>query len=219
MELYDVMRTVFAAREFTDDPVPDEVLTRIFDHARFAPSGGNRQGGQVIVVRDQATKDAISEMTVAGARRYTAQVRAGENPWNTWTPTAVSDETIAATQIPPFMLETVRRAPVVIVVAVDLRVVAPVDQYLPRVGLVTGGSIYPLAWNIILAAHNEGYGGTLTTMPIAEEPRLQEVLGLPPHIAVAAIIPMGRPVKRLTKLRRKPVTEFVHRDRFDGEPW
>jgi len=46
MELDEVMRTTFAAREFTDDPVSDEVLWQIFDLARFAPSGGNRQGGQ-----------------------------------------------------------------------------------------------------------------------------------------------------------------------------
>ena len=52
MELYDVMRTTFAARQFTADPVPDVLLHRILDHARFAPSGGNRQGGRVIVVRD-----------------------------------------------------------------------------------------------------------------------------------------------------------------------
>src|SRR5262245_48909433 len=44
MELYDAMRTTFAAREFTDDPLPDAVLFTILDRARFAPSGGNRQG-------------------------------------------------------------------------------------------------------------------------------------------------------------------------------
>ena len=44
MELYDVMRTTGAVRRFTDDPLPDEVLERILDNARFAPSGGNRQG-------------------------------------------------------------------------------------------------------------------------------------------------------------------------------
>lgn len=36
MELYDVMRTTGAVRRFTDDPLPDEVLERILDHARFA---------------------------------------------------------------------------------------------------------------------------------------------------------------------------------------
>ena len=40
MDLYDVMRTNGAIREYTDDPLPDGVLGRILDNARFAPSGG-----------------------------------------------------------------------------------------------------------------------------------------------------------------------------------
>lgn len=219
MELYDVMRTAFSAREFTDQPVSDELLSRIFDNARFAPSGGNRQGGHIIVVRKQAAKDAISELTKTAARRYTAQQLAGESPWNSWTPTKVSDETIAATPVPPMLSEPVRRAPVVIVVCVDLRVVASVDQLLPRVGMASGASIYPLAWNILLAARNEGLGGTLTTMPIAEEAKLQQLLGLPEYMAVATVMPLGWPVKQLTKLKRKKASEFVHRERFDGAPW
>lgn len=219
MELYDVMRTAFAAREFTDDPVTDETLGRIFENARFAPSGGNRQGGHVIVVREQATKDAISECTKLAARRYSAQQLAGETPWNTWTPTKLTPEAIAATPVPPGLSEPVRRAPVVIVVCVDLRVVASVDHLLPRVGIASGASIYPLAWNILLAARNEGLGGTLTTMPIAEEPRMREILGLPEYMAVCAVMPVGKPVRQLTKLKRRAVSEFVHRERFDGSPW
>jgi hypothetical protein len=38
--------------------------------------------------------------------------------------------------------------------------------------------VYPFVWNILLAARNEGYGGVLTTMAVAEEPRLKELLGL-----------------------------------------
>lgn len=218
MELYDVMRTTFAAREFTADPVPDEVIDRILENARFAPSGGNRQGGHVIVVREQATKDALSELTKTAARRYAAQVQAGENPWNTYVPTKVSAETIAATPVPPGLSEPVRRAPVVIVVCVDLRVVASVDQDLARVGLASGASIYPLAWNILLAARNEGYGGVLTTMPIAEEPKVQALLGLPDSMAICAVMPLGKPVKQLRKLKRKAVSEFTHREHWQG-PW
>jgi nitroreductase len=33
MDLYDVMRTTFAAREFTPDPVDDATLYRILLHA------------------------------------------------------------------------------------------------------------------------------------------------------------------------------------------
>ncbi len=61
MDFVDVARTTFAAREFTDDPVPDDVLYRIFDTARFAPNGGNRQGWKVIVIRDEETKKSLGE--------------------------------------------------------------------------------------------------------------------------------------------------------------
>ena len=86
MELYDVMRTTFSAREFTNDPLPDATLARILDHARFAPSGGNRQGWRVVVVREQATREALAALTVPAAKRYAAQVQNGENPWNTIDP-------------------------------------------------------------------------------------------------------------------------------------
>ncbi|MGE3076582.1 MAG: nitroreductase family protein [Dehalococcoidia bacterium] len=219
MDLYDVMRTTFAAREFTDDPVSDEVLGRIFENARFAPSGGNRQGGHVLVVREQATKDGLSELAKTAAHRYAAQVAAGENPWNTYTPTAVTAEMIAATRIPAGLTEPVRKAPVVLVVCVDLRVVASVDQLLERVGIASGASVYPLAWNILLAARNEGLGGVLTTMPIAEEPKVQRLLGLPDYMAVCAVMPIGKPVRQLRKLKRKSVSDFVVRERWGGEPF
>ena len=57
MELYDVMRTTFAARDYTGEDLPDAVLYEILDNARFAPSGGNRQGNRVIVVRSAETRD------------------------------------------------------------------------------------------------------------------------------------------------------------------
>lgn len=217
MELYEVMRSAFTAREYTDEPVPDDVLRRIFEHARFAPTGGNRQGCHVIVVREQATKERIAELAGTAAKRYAAQVAAGEQPWNSVEPTRLSAEAIAATPVPPVLSEPVRRAPVVLVVCVDLRVVASVDMELPRVGVISGASVYPFAWNLLLAARNEGYGGALTTMPIAEEARLRELLAIPAYVAVAAVIPLGRPLRQLTKLRRKAVPEFVTRERWDGE--
>jgi len=73
MELYDVMRTTAAIREFTDDPLPDDVLARILDNARFAPSGGNRQGAHLVLVTDRATRGALVELSRPGARRYVAQ--------------------------------------------------------------------------------------------------------------------------------------------------
>jgi nitroreductase len=217
MDLYDVMRTTGATRQYTDDPLPDDVLERILDNARFAPTGGNRQGIHAIVVRDPQTRDRLAELAVPGARRYIAQIRNGEGPWNPLQPCGVDAETIAAVELPAG--SPLRDAPVVLVVCVDLAVVAAFDQDLDRIGVIPGASVYPFVWGILLAARNEGYGGVLTTAAVAEEPRVKDLLGIPKDYAIAAVLPLGKPVRQFTKLTRKPVADIATRERFDGEPF
>ena len=216
MDLYDAMRTTFAARDFTDDPVPDEVLHRILDNARFAPSGGNRQGWHVIVVRDPAKRAALGPLIEPTFKRYLAEVMAGANPWNTVEPANVDQAVIDAVRIPPGFIDGLVHAPVLLLVTVDLAVVAAMDQHLSRIGVVPGASIYPFAWNILLAARNEGYGGVLTTFLVAQEPQAKALFGIPDNHALAAMLPIGKPVKQLTRLKRKPVAEFATVDGFDG---
>jgi nitroreductase len=218
MNLDEALRTTFSCRDFTDDPVPDAAVVDILDRARFAPSGGNRQGWKVIVVRDAATRSRLAKLTEFGAKRYIAQQKNGENPWNTIDPPRVDAATIERTEPMPRLIEPVLRAPVILVICVDLKVVASTDQDLDRVGVISGASIYPFAWNILLAARGRGYAGTITTLAVAQEPKVKELFGLPPHVAVAAVMPLGRPVKQLTKLSRKPVSEFAMRERWGGAP-
>jgi nitroreductase len=218
MDLYDVMRTTPAVREFTGDPLPDDTLRRILDNARFAPSGGNRQGTRVIVVRDNETRERLAELNKPAVRRYVAQIRAGQSPWNPLEPPAATDEEIAATEVPESFTKPVLTAAVVLVFVVDLGAVAAMDQHLDRVGLISGASVYPLVWNTLLAARNEGFGGTITTMAVAEEPAVKELLGIPDQYAVAAVVPIGKPAREIVKLRRVTVEELATRERFDGSP-
>lgn len=221
MELYEVMRTTFACREWTDEPVDDATLYRILDNARFAPNGGNRQGQHVIVVRDKDIRRQLVPLVRDATEIYMAQTAAGEAPWNSVHPTSVDVDAIRASDGPVRFpgVQGMVDAPVVLVVAVDLSVVASFDKDLDRVGVISGASIYPLVWNILMAARNEGLGGVLTTYLSEKEPQTQQILGLPSHYAVAAMLPIGVPVKQLTKLRRNPVEDFVTIDRFDGEPF
>lgn len=216
MELYDVMRTTGAVRRFTDDPLPDDVLTRILDNARFAPSGGNRQGTRVIAVREMATREKLVELAIPAARRYAAQLANHESPWNPLHPTGVDAQTIAATEPPAQMWAPLQESPVVLVIAVDLGVVAATDQDLDRIGVISGASVYPFVWNILLAARNEGFGGVTNTMPVAQEPLVKELLHIPDEYAIAAVVPLGKPVHQVSKLTRKEVAEFTTRERFDG---
>lgn len=218
MELYDAMRTTGAVRRFTGDPLPDDVLERILDNARFAPSGGNRQGVRVIAVRDMPTRERLAELSSAGAKRYTAQLANGESPWNPLQPCGVDEATIAATEVPRGGGGTLLDAEVVLVCCVDLSVVAAFDQHLDRIGVISGASVYPLVWNVLLAARNEGYGGVLTTMAVAREPAVKDLLAIPDEYAVAALVPLGKPLQQVSKLTRKPVADIATRDRFDGAP-
>ena len=217
MEVYDAMRTTFAARDYTDDPVSDETLYRILDNARFAPSGGNRQGWRVMVIKDKALRCQLKETVAPTIKRYKSEAVAGETPFNSIDPTSVTDETVDKMPAAFPLIDDLEQAPVVLVVCVDLKVVSSFDKDLPRVGLVSGASIYPFVWNILLAARNEGLGGVLTTFLANQEAKAKSLLALPDHFAVASMIGIGKPKKQLTRLRRNPVDEFARVDRWDGD--
>jgi len=53
-----------STRAFKSEPIPDDYVDKIIEAARFAPSGGNSQPWEFIVLKDRATKDRIVEMVV-----------------------------------------------------------------------------------------------------------------------------------------------------------
>ena len=59
MDFYEVIRTRRSIRSFSDKRVPDDVLKRVLDAARIAPSGSNRQPWQFIVVADPELKQSL----------------------------------------------------------------------------------------------------------------------------------------------------------------
>ena len=63
----------------------------------------------------------------------------------------------------------------------------------------------------------QGFGGTLTTISAATEPQVKTLLEIPPSFALAAVVPLGRPVKQLTRLKRLAVEEFTFKERFGAE--
>jgi nitroreductase len=216
-DLLDVMRSTFACREFTEEPVPDAALYRILDAARFAPSGGNRQGWRVVVVRDGKVRERMAELVKPIMRRYVAEAMAGEAPFNSLVPSKVDDATVAKTPLPDAVWRPLVDAPVVLVVGLDLARVTSFDRHLPRPGVVSGASVYPFVWNLLLAARTEGYAGVITTYLAPDESEIRRLLGLPESFALAATVPLGRPKRVLTRLRRDPVESFARLERWDGE--
>ncbi len=223
MDLVETLRTTGAIREFRDEHVPDEQLFRILDTARFAPSGGNRQGWRVIVVRDAAMRASLREVYLRGWYPYLAISAAGLIPWSPITDVDAegraaesAGERAAAAKGRGGMAEQLDEVPVLLLVVCDLRAMACVDRDLARYTFAGGASVYPFVWSILLAARAEGLGGVITSVAIHQEPELKELFGLPEEYAVAALLAMGYPERPITRLRRRPVGDFATVDRLDG---
>ena len=218
MDLTEALRSTGAVRDFRPDPVPSEVVYRLLDTARFAPNGGNRQAWHVVVVRDPVVKERLRDLYLPGWYEYLAQMEAGLTPF-----AAVTDDDAElaararAPEVEARLAEQLHEVPLLMVLTADLRNLATLDRDLDRYTLVGGASIYPFAWSLLLAAHDAGLGGVLTTMPIRQEPALKELLGVPGPLVAAGVIALGYPAgRRATRLRRNPVESFTTVDRYDG---
>ena len=224
MELLDALRTTGSIRAFDDEPVSDEVLWRILDTARFAPSGGNRQAWRVIVVRDEAQRRVVRDHYLEAWHDYVGHLLAGVVPFS---PVATdADRAAALAQRPAARAlsrpdgfpETLDRVPVMLVVCAELGSLAATDRDLDRYTLVGGASIYPFVWSLLLAAREEGLGGVMTTVATREESTLAPRLHLPADVAVAAVVALGHVTSRPTHLARRTVPEFTTIDTYDGPP-
>ncbi len=225
MELTDALRTTGAVREFTDDPVPDDVLWRVLDNARFSPSGGNQQGWRVVVIQDPETRSRLRDLYLPGWYDYLAMNAAGIRPWAPPNDRYAEDAAMAsgadelraqAAAGRGGFAEHLHQAPVLLALMVDLRVLAAVDRDHDRYTFAGGASVYPFAWNVLLAAREEGLGGVMTTMAIREERSVLELLHAPDGYALAAVIVLGHPRQQPRRLTRRPVEDFTTIDRVDG---
>jgi nitroreductase len=218
MELTDALRTTGAVREFTDQAVDDVVLARVLDTARFAPSGSNAQAWRVVVVKDAAKRRQLRDSYLRGSRDYLALAAAGLRPWSPTNDRDAEARALAAENPAAAggFAERFDEVPVLLALFADLSQLAAVDRDADRYTFAGGASLYPFAWSILLAAHDEGLGGVITTIAIREEEQVKAVLGAPDPLALAAVIALGYPVRRPRRLRRQPVSSFASVDSIDG---
>lgn len=225
MELLDALRSTASVREFTEESVDDGTLFAILDHARFAPSGGNRQSWRVIVVRDVEQRRRLRDLYLDAWHDYVAHLLIGAVPFSPLMGEARRAEAkgrrsdAQAASDPSGFAENLDRVPVMLVVCADLGALAATDRDLGRYQIVGGASVYPFVWNVLLAAREFDLGGVMTTVATRNEEQVRDVLSLPEHYALAAIVALGHPRKQVSRLTRRRVEDFTTVDRFDGHPF
>jgi len=148
MDLTEALRTTGSVRAFTRQPVIDEIVWSILDDARFAPSGGNRQG----VARHlwSRTKRRARRFAISTSTRGTttwAIFFAGLIPFS---PLASDEDRAAALAQrgaaeamsgPTDSPRPLNEVPVMLVICADLNVLAATDRDLDRYSIVGGASI------------------------------------------------------------------------------
>jgi nitroreductase len=206
MELTQAMETQRAIRRLKADPVDDEVLLRCLRLAGKAPTGGNRQGVEWILVRDLETKRAL------GRQYRTAWSVYGGAGKLLYRGDESTRKIIGAVD---WQLAHWDDVPVVVIaclrgLSLPLPAVLRTSRY---------GSVFPSIQNFLLAARNEGLGATLTTLPLWSRIVAHRILGIPWNVEPIAAIPVGWPRGRYGPTSRSPIERSVHVDRYGNRPF
>jgi nitroreductase len=202
-----VIETTPTCRFYRPDPVPGDVLARVFDATRWAPTGGNRQGVRFVAVRDAAKRRQLRDLYLPLWENYVARATAR--------PGAPRPRLLENADHFARHLDEI---PVLVVVCARLEDLLATDRHLERLSIVGGASVYPSVQNLLLAARAEGLGTALTTLLCAVEPQVTALLGIPDGVATAAMVTLGYPARGFPRrLARRPLAETCFVDNY-GTP-
>ena len=76
MEVLDAIKTRRSIRHYKSDPIPEELLQKVLEAARWAPSWANSQCSRYIVVRDQEMRKKLAGSVRIGNSATAALIEA-----------------------------------------------------------------------------------------------------------------------------------------------
>ncbi|MFL5807469.1 MAG: nitroreductase family protein [Roseiflexaceae bacterium] len=158
-------------------PVERDVIERCLEIAIQAPSGSDRQKWHFVVITDPALRVGLAELY----RRAFADYRPRA-------PTSGPDApTSRLLDSSTYLAEHFHEAPVLVLFCYEGRV----EQAKVAAQASLYGSILPAAWSFMLALRARGLGSAWTTLHLRYEQEAAQLLGLPPTVTQAALMPVA----------------------------
>jgi len=211
MDLEEALLTTRAMRRFTDEPVDEEDLRFVLRAAVQAPSGGNIQPYQFLVVTDPELRQAIGQLYLRAWERYASAVAAVTPPPRDEAAGAAWERNVRASDD---LARSIGRVPVLVLVLMPrIEMVVTDDQGDMDVG-PTYASVYPAVQNLILAARARGLGTVLTTVYRIHEDELRALCGIPDRYEVVGLLPLGHPRGRWGVAPRRPAESMTSWNRY-----
>lgn len=206
-ELLSTTRTVRKRLDLTR-PVPLELVHECLELALQAPSGGNAQGWHWLVVTDPGQRAAIGDVyrecfaEYAASKAFAGKLHA-DDPERAATQQRVGDSAL-------WLGEHLGEVPVLVVPCLQTGRPLPTGN---QAGL--WGSVLPAAWSYALAARTRGLGTAWTTVHLAREAQVAEILGLPDGVHQGALLPTAfHTGSTFRPAARQPLAQVLHTDRW-----
>ncbi len=181
-ELLTTTRSVRRRLDLTR-PVPPELITECVEIATQAPTGSNRQQWQWVIVTDAEKRRFVGECY----RKSWYDYAAGSRPsFGAEDPRAERQERVRTSA--RYLADHMGEVPALVLACIEGRVEG--QGNLAMAGLY--GSVLPAAWSFMLAARLRGLGSAYTTLHLAYEREVAELLGIPfDRVTQAALLPVA----------------------------
>ncbi len=207
MDPIEAVMTTRAMRRFTDEPVSDADIETCLRAAQQAPSGGNVQPQQYVVITDPVKRSLIGRWYLESFDRYERTLPEPDSFPNEQQAAAWRRTRDASRHLADHFGEV----PVHVLFLQPLIPWGASDEH----GKLDIGrldaSVYPAVQNFCIAARSLGLGTALTTVIRINSHNVLTELGIPEgRYEIAALLPVGHPVGKFGIAPRKPAAAVTH---------
>jgi nitroreductase len=207
-DLLKIMKTRRSIRRYKEKHIPDELLEKLIEAARWSPSGDNGQPWRFIIVRDPETKKALGKIATEGSgRRFSAEYFTGrmqERFEGLKDPDKKEKafKKLTSGEVSSFLAN----APVIIVVCAKLDVWdVPLDSAMAT-------------QNMLLTAHSLGLGSCVVVAPVSDmrdDIKVMKLLKIPYGYKVVAPVAIGYPDESPNPRPRLSLEEIIFYEEFN----
>jgi nitroreductase len=193
----ELLSTTRAVRRRLDlnRAVERDVILECLQLAMQAPTASNDQNWRWMVITDEDKRAAIAEIYRQLAGDYLVQAAAA----------ATDPQTRRVYESAQSLTGILADVPVFVIPCIERRF----DGAPLMVAAAAWGSILPAAWSFLLALRSRGLGSVWTTLHLARERDVAELLGIPESVTQAALFPVAYTVGTDFKPAVRPPAETI----------
>jgi nitroreductase len=193
----ELLTTTRAVRKRLDltRPVGRDVILECVQLAMQAPTASNEQDWRWLVVTDADKRAAIAEIYHSIGAEYLAQAAA----------TASDPQTQRVYQSALGLTKTLAKVPVHVIPCLG----TCFDGSNLLAAASAWASIIPAGWSFLLALRSRGLGSVWTTMHLAKEREVGELLGIPATVTQAALFPVAYTIGNDFRPASRPPAETI----------